>query len=155
MTRLATIGYQGAYLADLAAALKAAGVSVLVDVRAAAWSRRPEFTARALGPALEDAGIAYRHRPALGNPFRKLKPGGDFAHAFAAHLEGREARAALAEVAGLMAAGLPCLMCMERDPAQCHRALVAEKLAALTGCAVTHLTVPRPGKGADQLSLEI
>ena len=44
-----------------------------------------------------------------------------------------------AVVASLMAAGAGALFCVERDPEACHRSLVAERLEAEHGLAVTHL----------------
>ncbi len=74
---LFTIGYEGSRLADVVAALSDAGVTTLLDVREAPWSRRPEFTKRALGAAMAAAGIGYRHMKALGTP----KAGRDAARA--------------------------------------------------------------------------
>ena len=68
MTVLATIGYEGAALADFIATLKAARVSLVLDIREAPISRRPGFSKRVLGAALEETGIAYLHLRGLGNP---------------------------------------------------------------------------------------
>ena len=66
--RLRTIGYERATPASLIAALRAAGVRTVVDVRALANSRRPGFSKRALSAALDEAGIGYVHERALGTP---------------------------------------------------------------------------------------
>ena len=63
-----TIGYEDATPDRVRAALRAAGVATVVDVRALANSRRPGFAKRALSAALAEAGIGYRHLPALGTP---------------------------------------------------------------------------------------
>ena len=68
MTRLYTIGYQGASIDGLIAALKTAGVETLIDVRAVPASRRPEFSKRNLTASLEAAGLTYVHLVGLGNP---------------------------------------------------------------------------------------
>ncbi len=134
MTALATIGTQGASIAALIAALKAAGVTVVLDVRAVPWSRRPEFAKRALSETLSEAGIAYVHLPGLGNP----KAGRDAARAgrrddyrriFTAHLDTPAAQTDLDRAAALASAGKACLLCMEREPQHCHRSLVADALA--------------------------
>ncbi|MBX9699518.1 MAG: DUF488 domain-containing protein, partial [Acetobacteraceae bacterium] len=65
---LLTIGYEAGTQAGLVAALRAAGATVLADVRAIANSRKPGFSKRSLAAALEEAGIAYWHIPALGTP---------------------------------------------------------------------------------------
>ena len=59
---------------------------------------------------------------------------------FAAHLAGTEAQAALAGLAERASRERVCLLCLEADPAVCHRTLVAEAVAAgVPGVVVTHL----------------
>ncbi len=139
-----TIGYEGAGLDDVLAALDEAGARTLIDVREAPVSRKPGFSKGALGRAMEEAGIAYVHLRALSTP----KVGRDAARAgrhrefediYARRLSTPEAEAALA--AALMARdeGPACLLYFERESERCHRAIVAARLAARLGCPVTHL----------------
>ena len=65
---LLTIGYEGCTIGGVIAALKAAGVSLLIDVRAVAASRKPGFSKRQLAAALDEAGIRYVHLQGLGTP---------------------------------------------------------------------------------------
>ncbi len=130
---VATIGYEDVTPPRLLAALRGAGIATLVDVRALANSRRPGFAKRALSAALAEAGIGYLHLPALGTPAagRQAVRAGDPAtmrRIFGAHLEGAEAQAALAGLRDLARRQPVCLLCLEADPAQCHRTLVAEAL---------------------------
>ena len=130
---ITTIGYEDATPPRLLAALRAAGITTLVDVRALANSRRPGFAKRALSAGLAEAGIGYLHLPALGTPAagRQAVRAGDPAtmrRIFGAHLEGGEAQAALAGLRDLARRQPVCLLCLEADPAQCHRTLVAEAL---------------------------
>lgn len=135
-----TIGYGEATPDRLVAALKEAGVAAVVDVRALANSRRPGFAKRALSATLAEAGIGYRHLPALGTPpegreaARSGRPE-EMRRIFAKRLAGTEAQAALADVAAQARAQPVCLLCLEADPAGCHRTLVAEAL----GVPVRHL----------------
>ena len=140
-----TIGYQGAVPADLIATLGAAGVKTLIDVRAVPVSRKPGFSKNALAEAVETGGMAYVHLVALGCP----KPGRDaakagrreeFEHIFTAHLGGVEGEKALA-VASLVASeeGPVCLLCFEADPQQCHRSILAGRLAGRLGGTVRDL----------------
>jgi len=137
---VATIGYEGATPDRLIAALKAEGVATLVDVRAIAASRRPGFAKRALSAAVEGAGIGYLHLRALGTPAsgreaaRAGRPA-EMRRIFAAHLAGVEAQAALAKLSALARRQPVCLLCLEADPAHCHRTLVAEAV----GLPVRHL----------------
>ena len=67
-----TIGYERATPAGLVAALRAAGVGTLVDIRAVARSRRPGFSKGALSAAAGEAGIGYAER--LGLSVTHLSP---------------------------------------------------------------------------------
>lgn len=141
-----TVGYERATPPALLAALRGAGVRRVVDVRALANSRRPGFAKRALTAALEEAGIGYLHLPALGTPaegreaVRAGRPE-EMKRIFARRLAGTEAQAALADLADQARREPVCLLCLEADPAHCHRTLVAEAVAALGGgaMAITHL----------------
>ncbi|HEX6011291.1 MAG TPA: DUF488 domain-containing protein, partial [Geminicoccaceae bacterium] len=59
MPALFTIGYQESTLDAVLGTLAAAGVRLLVDVRAVAASRRPGFSKRQLAAGLAEAGIGY------------------------------------------------------------------------------------------------
>lgn len=147
---LFTIGYQGARLADLVACLAGAGVATLADIRYEPFSRRPEFRQGPLRAALAAAGIGYVHCRALGNPppSRAAALAGDMAgyrRLFQAHLDTDAARAALAQVAGLMDDGPVCLMCLERRAEECHRLMVAERLACAHRVTLLHLRVADRG----------
>lgn len=126
-----TVGYEGTTPDRLIAALREAAVETLVDVRALANSRRPGFAKGALSAALEGAGIGYLHLRALGTPaagraaVRAGRPE-EMRRIFAAHLAGTEAQAALANLRDLARRQRVCLLCLEADPRQCHRTLVAE-----------------------------
>lgn len=141
---LCTIGYEGATPATLVAALRAAGVAAVIDVRALANSRRPGFAKRALSAALEEAGIGYAHLPALGTPaegraaVRAGRPAA-MRPIFLRHLEGTEPQAALAGLIARSRREAVCLLCLEADPAHCHRSLVAEAVHLATGAALRHL----------------
>ena len=65
MPRLFTVGYERAPQAQVIAALKAAGVAVVIDVRAVAASRRAGFSKNVLAASLKAEGIDYVHLKAL------------------------------------------------------------------------------------------
>jgi uncharacterized protein (DUF488 family) len=147
--QILTIGYEAATPAALLDALRAARVATLVDVRALANSRRPGFAKGALSAALEGAGIGYLHLRALGTPAegRAAARSGQPAamrRIFAAHLAGTEAQAALANLSDLARRQRVCLLCLEADPARCHRTLVAEAV----GLPVVHLAPAGTGAPA-------
>jgi uncharacterized protein (DUF488 family) len=144
LTHLSTIGYEGASVAEFIAALKAAGTTLLLDVRELPISRKPGFAKAALRDALAEAGIEYRHERALGSPKdvrHRLRADGDVARYwrdFNAHLATQQGL--LDELAATLS-GSVALLCYERDPAQCHRSAVAAELARRTALAVTDLAV--------------
>ena len=144
MSELLTIGYEGAVLPDVLAALGRARVELLIDVRAVPRSRKPGFSGRMLAASAEAAGIGYRHLQRLGTP----KPGRDAARAgnaagmaaiFNAHIAGDEPQAALAEAVALAQERRACLLCFERDPHFCHRTIVAAMVSERTGQEIVHL----------------
>ena len=143
---LLTIGYEGCTIGGVIATLKQAGVERLIDVRAVAASRKPGFSKRQLAAALDEAGIRYVHLQGLGTP----KPGRDAVRAghpermvpiFQQHMTSDRAQAELAMARGLAVDSRSCLLCFERDPAHCHRRIVAGLVCEETGQDVTDLTV--------------
>jgi uncharacterized protein (DUF488 family) len=141
LKRLATIGYEGASVADFLATLKAAGVTLLLDVREFAGSRRKGFAKTALRENLAGVGIDYRHEPALGSPRdirHQLREDGrhdrffrDFDHYLATQ------QPLLKQLARELT-GTVVLLCYERDFRECHRKSVAAALGAITGLTPKH-----------------
>ena len=158
MRRLTTIGVYDWDLDSFLGALRAADVRLLIDVRQRRGVRGPQYAwanSKRLQAALADAGIAYEHRPDLA-PTTELR-----------HLQyaedartgvGKRSRVVLAPeyverftrerldpadldslVDALPSAGAATLLCVERDPEACHRALVAARLAEEHGFEVEHL----------------
>ncbi|SNS82551.1 Protein of unknown function, DUF488 [Sphingomonas laterariae] len=132
--RLFTIGYEGATQAGLIAALQAADVRQVIDVRAVPLSRKPGFSKNVLAAGLKDAGIAYVHLKALGTPpdGREAARRGDHAgleRVYAAQLDLPEAIVQAAQLRELAAERPSALLCFERDPAQCHRSLLVRAVA--------------------------
>ncbi|HEY0206321.1 MAG TPA: DUF488 domain-containing protein [Acetobacteraceae bacterium] len=144
---LRTIGYEASTFGLVRDTLAAAGVRLLVDVRALAGSRKPGFSKRQLAAGLAEVGIGYVHLQPLGTP----KPGrdavrrGDVAtmhRLFLEHMTADRPQSALTEAVTLVRSTPSCLLCFERDHRTCHRTLVAEMVAAETGQAIVHLETP-------------
>lgn len=123
-----SIGYEATTVADFLAALKAAGVKRLADIRALPLSRRPGFSKSPLRAALAEAGIDYVHLKALGTPAagreaaRKGRQA-ELERIYAEQLALPEAMAATAQLRALVEEAPTALLCFERDPAGCHRSL--------------------------------
>ncbi len=147
MPEIFTIGYEGADPDRFLTALKGAGVGLVADVRAVASSRKRGFSKNILRESLEANGLGYRHYIALGTP----KPGREAARAGDADtlrriycdevLASPPAVEALEDLAAVAKEQPVCLLCFERDPACCHRRLLAERLAE-RGFSAVDLFVP-------------
>jgi uncharacterized protein (DUF488 family) len=147
--QLFTIGYEQTPAKAVLDELEAAGVKLLVDVRAVAASRRPGFSKSQLAAGLDERGIGYLHLRGLGTP----KQGRDAARSgkfdqlhkiYSAHLETPQAKEELDELSALVKKSGPiCLLCYERDHAQCHRQWIAEIIEDREGLKVENLVAPQ------------
>jgi uncharacterized protein (DUF488 family) len=158
MRRVITIGVYRWTLREWLAALAAADVRLLLDVRQRRGVRGSEYAwanAQRLQAALAGAGIAYEHHLELAptTALRQAQYAEDDRQGVGkrnrsvlapVYAEGytREIldRADLGDVAAaLPASGAGALFCVEADPEACHRSLIAERLASEFGVAVDHL----------------
>lgn len=126
-----TIGYEGIDIEQFIATLKAVRVDRVADVRAIALSRKKGFSKRSLSARLSAEGIEYLHFAELGDP----KPGREAARAglydqfrviYESHISTESAQSSLRNLASLAGEKPTCLLCFERDPATCHRSIIAE-----------------------------
>ena len=159
---IATIGVYGWTLERFLAALRAAEVRVVLDVRQRRGVRGPEYAwanSLRLQAALESSGVDYRHHKELAptTGLRQLQYDADARQGVGKRSRERLApeyrdrylreildRVDLGElVRGLPDNGLAALLCVERDPGACHRSLIAERLEADYGVSVVHLLAPR------------
>lgn len=134
MPTIWTIGYERLLPPELVAELEAAGVERVIDVRYRPQSRRPGMSKTRLGETLATRGIAYEHRKALGTP-------PDLRHDFHAgrleparagyrrHVESTAPDALDALAAELERGPCTALLCLESDPAGCHRRVLTELMA--------------------------
>jgi uncharacterized protein (DUF488 family) len=152
--RVATIGVYGFSVDTFLAALRAADVRRVLDVRQRRGVRGSEYSwanSKRLQAALADAGIEYEHHPELAptTELRQLQYAEDARQGVGkrsrselapAYVEGytREIldQVDLSEVVARLPAAL---MCVERDPEACHRSLVSARLAAEHGVSVVDL----------------
>lgn len=156
--RIATIGVYGFDVTGFLAALREADVGLLLDVRQRRGVRGREYAwanSLRLQGALAEAGVAYEHHRELAptTELRQLQYRAD-----AREGVGKRSRAKLAEeyrkrylseilnrvdldelVESLPVEKVSALLCVERDPAACHRSLIAQRLAEECGLSVIHL----------------
>jgi uncharacterized protein (DUF488 family) len=152
--RIATIGVYGFSGESFISALQQAGAVLVLDVRQRRGVRGSEYSwanSKRLQALLADAGIGYRHRPELAptTELRQLQYREDdrlgvgkrsravlseqFSSRYAAEILDR---ADLQAIEAELPDGLSVLLCVERDPAACHRSLVAARMA---GARARHL----------------
>ena len=144
MPVLFTIGYEGKTLPEFLDELEAAGVRRLIDVRAVAASRRPGFSKTALAGAVAERGISYLHLRPLGTPAagREAARAGRIAEmraVYAGQLETPEAALALEQALAAAGEEPSALLCYERDAADCHRSMLAERMIERTPFEVVDL----------------
>lgn len=140
-----TIGHSNRSLDDLIGMLQAHGVDLLVDVRTVPKSRHnPQFNTESLPAPLRQAGIEYRHMPALGGLRRARKNSINTGwrnasfRGYADYMQTPEFDAALAELLRVSDGRQAAVMCAEAVPWRCHRSMIADALTA-RGVAVEHI----------------
>lgn len=158
MPRIATIGVYEFDAPSFIAALKMAGVTQIIDIRARRGVRGPQYAwanARRLQTLLGDAEIAYEHHRELAptTEMRQLQYREDErqgvgkrsrVHLAPAYVEAYT-KEVLDQVAleplvqRLPARGIGALLCVEATARACHRSLVAERLSERFGYEVLHL----------------
>jgi uncharacterized protein (DUF488 family) len=153
-----TIGVYEFDLPAFLAALEAAGVVVLIDVRQRRGVRGSRYAwanSLRLREALAGAEIAYSHHLELAptTELRRLQYAADdrlgvgkrsrevldpeYRERYVREVLDRADLDAL--VAELPAHGAAALLCVEADPEACHRSLIAERLAERYGLAIGHV----------------
>jgi uncharacterized protein (DUF488 family) len=160
--RVATIGVYDWSLEPFLSALEQARVRLLVDVRQRRGVRGRDYAwanAQRLQSALATAGIEYSHHKELAptSELRQVQYREDERLGLAKRSRTKLAPEYSARylheileqvdldslVAELPKDGVAALFCVERDPAACHRSLVAERLAEQYGLGIVHL-LPEP-----------
>jgi uncharacterized protein (DUF488 family) len=156
MPRVATIGVYGFDLDGFLARLREADVGLVLDVRQRRGVRGREYAwanSQRLQAALAEAGIEYRHHPELAptTELRQLQYAADDRMGV-----GKRSRERLApeyverytseilDRADLDAVELPetgaaAVLCVEAEPAACHRSLIAARLAERFGVETVDL----------------
>lgn len=146
MTRtIYTIGYEKRSIDEYVELLVASRIDAVVDVRETAWSYKPGFSKTAFEAALAARGIRYVHARFAGNPKAIRRNARSHDACLAAYRRYLGKKPDVIEqlddvVTELHADGRRiALTCFERHPADCHRSIVADALAAFARWRVEHL----------------
>jgi uncharacterized protein (DUF488 family) len=127
-----TVGYEQSSVRRFLSLLRSRDIEIVVDVREIPLSRKPGFSKNQLSATLENAGIEYRHVVNLGAPKRlreRLRNGGtwwEYIKGYTVVLQ-REVEW-VDHLVSLAAARRICLLCFERNAAECHRSLIAREM---------------------------
>ncbi len=142
---LYTVGHSTRSFGDFVALVRGHGVAQIADVRTVPKSRRyPHFARESLERSLAEAGVDYRHFPALGGLRKPRRDSRNTAwrhpgfRGYADHLETPAFERALDELVEWASARPTAVMCAEAVWWQCHRQLIADALVA-RGYEVRHI----------------
>ena len=147
MKNIYTIGYEGAEVSTFIDCLIRRGVDVLIDVRELPLSRRRGFSKSPLSELLARNGIKYCHLKTLGAPkalraaLKKSRDYGAYFRDFNKYMA--KNRHILKQLSCTFAGAAVVLMCFERNPAECHRSVVARELGKMVRIEPAHLQVER------------
>jgi uncharacterized protein (DUF488 family) len=126
----ASVGYQGKSLVGLCDLLVHNGIHTLIDVRARAWSHRPDFRKGKLSEALTEAGVRYLHCREAGNPFRVLAGELSFVECAARYERHVASNPTVLQVLrDLIPPTGGALFCLEASRHSCHRGILLASLA--------------------------
>jgi uncharacterized protein (DUF488 family) len=160
MPTVVTIGVYGFSAEQFGAALREAGVALLIDVRQRRGVRGAEYAwanSARLQDSLAETGIEYLHRKDLApttamrerqyeedarrgvGQRSRLQLGPAFRRAYEHEILAGADLAAF--MAAMPASGTTALLCVESEPAACHRSILAERLG-WDGAVVRHLRPP-------------
>ena len=136
-----TIGHSSHPWPEFVSRLQANGIACLIDVRSMPASRRyPQFNRAEMERGLKDAGIAYRY---LGDRLGE-RPKDTVCYAggavdYAKVAATKAFREGLDDAAELARSMRCCLMCAEKDPMDCHRAILVARHLAPKGFSIVHV----------------
>jgi uncharacterized protein (DUF488 family) len=143
--RIFTIGHSTRPFDVFLRLLQAHGVVRLADVRTKPKSRRmPHFSSERLASALDSAGIAYRHFPALGGLRRPRRDSVNTAwrnegfRGYADHMQSPEFAEGVSTLLDWARTAPTAVMCAEADSWRCHRSLLSDALF-VRAVAVLHI----------------
>lgn len=139
-----TAGYEGRSIDSFLNLLIESGIRRLIDVRRNPIARRYGFHRSTLDRLCGRLEIEYVHVPSLGIASEKrqdLHEASDYRALFAEYKKEtlREESESLSRVATLVSERPSVLVCMEKDPAFCHRSAVAVEIAKLTELPICNL----------------
>jgi len=144
---LYSVGHGARSAAEFIDLLRSAAIGCIADVRSYPVSRRhPQFSQKILAPFLDQVAIGYRWLgKALGGfrhhgatPSIHTALANASSRAYADHMSSREFQEGMAELLALARIRPTAMLCAERHPQHCHRAMMSDYLT-VNGIAVIHI----------------
>ena len=143
---LYSVGHGARSAAEFIDVLRAAAIGCIADVRSYPVSHRhPQFSRKTLAPLLEESAIGYRW---LGKALGGFRHGATTSvhtalasassRAYADHMNSTAFRDGVAELLAQASVKPTAMLCAERLPQLCHRAMISDYLTAM-GIAVIHI----------------
>jgi uncharacterized protein (DUF488 family) len=143
---LYSVGHGARSAAEFLGLLRAAAIGCIADVRSYPVSRRhPQFSQKTMAPFLDEYAIGYRW---LGKALGGFCHGSrslihtalarDSSRAYADHMSSTVFQEGITELLALARVRPTAMLCAERLPQQCHRAMISDCLTA-KGIAVIHI----------------
>lgn len=127
-----TAGYEGETINQYIDKLRDAGITMLIDIREKAISRKKGFSKTALKDLLNENNIAYLHLRDLGSPTtirKQLHEDKDYITFFEKYNEYlNQHESTLFEIISKIENERACFMCFEKNHRQCHRSAVVKKI---------------------------
>lgn len=131
---IAGVGYEGRDLESVVAALEAAQVELVIDVRLVPWSRKKGLSKTRLSERLAASGISYLHMKEAGNPKeirRSSKTPDECLERYSRHIG--QHPPFVKKIYELAEGRLAALLCFESGQDRCHRSVIFERLSERYG----------------------
>ena len=147
--RVFTIGYTAFDTEQMIKVLKAHNIHCLIDVRTVpASAHLPQYNRSILESVLKKTGIRYRHYPEFGARQEDSKWYNTEGYLdFERYMESEAFKSGIHKVQEGMRLGYRfTLMCAEKDPINCHRAIMVARGFSKAGNDVAHIRVDSTGR---------
>ena len=138
-----TLGYEGSTVDGVFDCLLRNGIRRILDIRSNPVSRKYGFARSSMSSIAEKLGLEYVHMPELGIEKQRresLSTREDYGRLLEWYERTLAERAeAVDQVIKYVKSAPTVLICVEADPAFCHRGRLAEAVSTRTGIRIRHL----------------
>lgn len=139
MKRIYTLGYGWLSFDDFVRLLKENGIETVVDVRRFPTSKDENFRKENLSRRLPELGLSYEHIQELGG----------FRGGYERYMRSAEFREGIEKLKKIAEGRLSVVICVEENPAGCHRRHIAKVLEE-EGWEVVHLRRERSSRSGQR-----